>query len=186
MPAFFIYLRNITYYLMFVAVIGMLAPPGKYKKFVSLVMGFILLSTMAAPLARFGSELPVTDWFGGPVSNEAQNESRETAYTNWRNTYLRGAFEEQIIAQLENLLTQSGFIVYEVSVTFPDDFTRLDEVRITVSRDEPPRRVPFIRIQPVQVGEPEHAEACPASTAAKNIISQFYNLPTEHINVTVR
>ena len=61
MPAFFAYLRNITYYLMFATVAGMVAPAGKYRKFVSLVMGFILLAIMLAPLARWSGEVPITD-----------------------------------------------------------------------------------------------------------------------------
>ena len=186
MSAFFIYLRNITYYLMFAAVVGMLAPAGKYKKFVSLVMGFILLSIMIAPLARFSSGIPVTDWFHGLAHGEAANEDVESAYANWRNTYLRSAFETQLTMQLENLLSQDGFTVYEARFTFPEDFSHLTGVHVTVSRNETPQRVPFIRIQPVQVGAPEQQEVCPTATAAKNLISQFYNLPTTHIHVTVR
>jgi len=171
---------------MFAAVVGMLAPAGKYKKFVSLVMGFILLSMMITPLARFGSELPITDWFHGLAHSESLNEDFESSYANWRNTYLRSAFEAQLTMQLTNLLSQNGFTVYDTSFTFPDDFSHLTGVHVTVSREETPQRVPFIRIQPVQIGEPEQAETCPTSAMAKNLISQFYNLPVQHIYVTVR
>jgi len=186
MSAFFIYLRNITYYLMFASVVGMLAPAGKYKKFVSLVLGFTLVSVMIAPLARIGSQIQVTDWFSGLIFHETANQDWESSYANWRNTYLRGAFEEQLTIQLENMLAQDGFTVHAVSFTFPDDFSSLTSVNATVSREETPQRVPFIRIQPVQVGPPDQTEACPAATAAKNLISQFYNLPLSHIYVTVR
>ena len=186
MPAFFDYLRNITYYLMFAAVVGMLAPAGKYKKFVSLVMGFILLYLMIAPLSRFSPAAPITDWFPGPVFNAAQAEDPHRSYAHWRNTYLRGAFETQLTAQLENLLSQNGFVVYESRVAFLDDFTALTTVHVILSRAESPQRVPFIRIQPVQIGEAQPPEACATSIAAQNLISQFYNLPAQHIYVTVR
>ena len=171
---------------MFATVVGMLAPPGKYKKFVSLVTGFILLSVMIAPLSRLSSQLPVTDWFTGLISHETANDSWQDSYTNWRSTYLRSAFEEQLTSQLQNLLTQNGFTVYDVSFTFPNDFSHLTSVKATVSREEAPQRVPFIRIQPVQIGQPQQPEACPTATAAKKLISEFYNLPLEHIYVTVR
>jgi len=170
---------------MFVSVIGMLAPPGKYKKFVSLVTGFILLSIMIAPLARFNGEISVTDWFSG-IHTETLNQDIESSYVSWRGTYLRYAFEAQLGFQLENLLSQNGFTVYEKSFTFPEDFSRLDSVHVVVSREETPQRVPFIRIQPVQIGDPEPREACPTAIAAKNLISEFYNLNVEHINVEVR
>jgi len=169
---------------MFAAVVGMLAPAGKYKKFVSLVMGFILLSIMIAPLARFSGQLPVTDWFHGFAHSEP-NGDFESSYANWRNTYLRSAFEAQLAMQLTNLLSQNGFTVYDTLFIFPDDFSHLTSVHVTVSRQETPQRVPFIRIQPVQIGEPEQTENCPTSIAAKNLISQFYNLPAQHIYVTV-
>ena len=186
MQAFFLYIRNITYYLMFVTVVGMLAPAGKYKKFVSLVMGFTLISVMIAPLARFGRELPVTEWFTGLGTHE-EATATETSYTEWRDTYLRGAFEAQLRAQLTGLLEQNGFAVYSAEFAYTADFMRLTSVRVSVeARAEEPQRVPFIRIQPVRINEPTETETCQTSTAVKNLISQFYNLAQEHIYVTVR
>ena len=183
MSAFFIYIRNITYYLMFAAVVGMLAPAGKYKKFVSLVMGFTLIGVMIAPLARLGGELPVTGWFAG--MGDVAVGSAESDYANWRNTYLRSAFEAQLNRQLTDLLQQDGFTVHSASFTYTDCFTRLTGVRVNVSRHEQPQRVPFIRIQPVSVSNQLKTETCPTAAAAKNLISQFYNLPVQHIYVTV-
>jgi len=189
MFAFFPYLRNITYYLIVAVVVGMLAPAGKYKKFVSLVIGFILLAVMIAPLARFVPQLPATDWFAGLSALPFEGESGtnwEGQYNHWRNTYLRQAFEQQLTMQLEILLTQEGFAVHDLSFTFPECFSRLYSVAATVSREETPARVPFIRIQPVQITPTEPAQDCATATAAKNLISQFYNLPLAHISVVVR
>lgn len=184
MPAFFLYVRNITYYLMFVTVVGMLAPAGKYKKFVSLVMGFTLISVMIAPLARFGRELPITNWFEGLDIYE-NADSVESSYIQWRNTYLRDAFEAQLNRQLIGLLEQNGFTVHSANFTYSDDFMRLTSVQLEVSSQEAPQRVPFIRIQPVRVGQQLETETCQTATTIKNLISQFYNLPQEHIYVTV-
>jgi len=170
---------------MFAAVVGMLAPAGKYKKFVSLVMGFILLSVMIAPLVRFVPQLPVTDWFAG-LHTTSPTENWEAQYHHWRNSYFRQEFERQLHMQLETLLVQNGFYVHELAFTFPECFSRLDSVTATVSKEEAPQRVPFIRIQPVQISPPDAPEPCPTATSAKNLISQFYNLPLTHISVVVR
>jgi len=185
MPAFFTYLQNITYYLIFASVVGMLAPQGKYRKFVSLVMGFILLSLMIAPLTRFSDEIPITDWFTLPT-NTTPAADPQASYAHWRDTYLRGAFNQQLTTQLENLLHTNGFTVHDIGFTFPDDFSRIDSIYATVSREETPQRVPFIRIQPVQINRDETKPECPTSTEAKNLISEFYNLPQAHIHITVR
>ena len=184
MPVFFLYIRNITYYLMFVAIVGMLAPAGKYKKFVSLVMGFTLIGVMIAPLARFGRELPITNWFEGlGVYENADNV--ESSYIQWRNTYLRDAFEEQLHRQLVGLLEQNGFVVHSANFTYSDDFMRLTSMRLEVSGQEIEQRVPFIRIQPVRVAQQLETETCQTADTVKNLVSQFYNLPQEHIYVTV-
>ena len=184
MSAFFLYIRNITYYLMFVTVVGMLAPAGKYRKFVSLVMGFTLIAVMIAPLARFGRELPVTEWFAGLGTHE-NVDMTETSYTRWRDTYLREAFEAQLHGQLTGLLEQNGFTVRSARFTYTDDFMRLTSVRVEVSGAEIERRVPFIRIEPVRISDRLETETCQTAIAVKNLISQFYNLGQEHIYVTV-
>jgi len=185
--AFFEYLRNITYYLMFATVVGMIAPTGKYRKFVSLVMGFILLAVMLAPLARWSGEIPVTQWFSGVVPQYAMQVDAETNYTAWRSSYLRTAFESQLEMQLRNLLVQNDFIVYSAEFTYADDFSRITSVSVAVRRiEEQDRRVPFIRIEPVQINRGDDEEDCPTAEAAKNLISEFYNIDMAHIHVEIR
>lgn len=186
MPAFFLYLRNITYYLMFATVATMVAPAGKYRKFVSLVMGFILLATMLAPLARFSGEIPVTQWFYGIIPQEMHSADWESSYIKWRNTYLQGAFEAQLQAQLKNRLSLSGFTMHTAEFDYSDDFSTLTYVNVSVSQNTTQaRRVPFIRIEPVQIHTNEQTETCATATYVKNLISEFYNLPVSHIHVSV-
>jgi len=170
---------------MFAAVVGMIAPAGKYRKFVSLVMGFALLSIMLAPLASLQNRQAATDWLQGLVPQQSVSVSPETAYTIWRDTYLRSAFEAQLTTQLESLLVQNGFTMHSAHFTFLEDFSAITGIHVTVSREEVQERVPFIRIQPVQIGQPNANEDCPTTTVAKNLISQFYNLSHPHIHVTV-
>jgi len=168
---------------MFATVLSMFAPSGKYKKFVSLVMGFVLLALILQPLARFGhGEIPITDWFSNIFPQEVADDDWERAYLRWRNTYLRGAFEDQLSMQLESLL--SDFTVYSSEFTYSDDFSQITGVWVTVSQQEAQSsRVPFIRIQPVQIGQPE--EACETAERVKSLIAEFYNLSKSHIYVTV-
>ncbi|MCL1842576.1 MAG: stage III sporulation protein AF [Defluviitaleaceae bacterium] len=196
MPAFFDYLRNITYYLMFATMIGLFAPAGKYRKFVSLVLGFILLLLMIQPLSGFfgGRDIPVTQWFAGALQIPGTNgyaDDAESAYILWRDTYLRGAFEAQLESQFSRLMGVHGFTVYSVEFEFYD-FTQITSVWARLSRDlsqnAEPERLPLIRIQPpqirpIQIGE--DSQPCPVTQEAKTLISEFYNLNESHINVIV-
>ena len=196
MPAFFEYLRNITYYLMFATMVGIFAPAGKYRKYVSLVMGFVLLLLMVQPLAGFfgGRDIPVTQWFSGVPGIHGAFEP-DDAYAMFWDNHLRGAFEAQLEAQLSRLLSANGFALISAKFEYTQDFGQIESVRAEVRREElaEPERVPFIRIQPpqirpIRIGEaPENDsdEPCPYAVNVKNLISQFYNLPTSHIHVKV-
>ena len=175
--AFFSYLRNITYYLMFAAVVGIIAPGGKYKKFVSLVMGFILLSIMVAPLARFAVEtieLPHLNIGEAPQMPHGH--------------HLNDAFHAQLNAQLTSFLQQNNFEVHRTSVSFSDDFTTITRVQAEVSPGtyQVAQQVPFIRIVPVEITRSQGEAPCPTTLEVKNLISQFYNIELGHIYVTVR
>jgi energy-coupling factor transporter transmembrane protein EcfT len=178
---------------MFATVIGIFAPAGKYRKFVSLVLGFVLLLLMIQPLAGFfrGRDIPVTQWFAG-ISDGGGSLRGEFDYSMWWDNYFSQAFETQLETQLTRLLAENGFAVYSAEFSFADDF-EIAAIHVGVSRTEKPEagRVPFIRIQPpqirpIQIGETPSAESCPDSLAVKNLISEFYSLPLTHIHVNVK
>ena len=187
MPAFFEYLRNITYYLMFAALVGLVAPTGKYKKFVSLVMGLIMLALLLQPVRGFmGRQIPVTELFAGIMPQAGPHiAGPDDAYAIWRDTYLAAAFRAQLEAQLKGLLAQNGITMHSAGFEYTQDFSRITAVHVSVSRqEEATRRVPFIRIEPVRIGQ-EDAPEDPLVGEVKNLISGFYNLPAAHIYVEV-
>jgi len=185
MSAFFDYLRNISYYLLFAALVGLVVPSGKYKKYVSLVMGLILLVLMLQPIRHFfGTEIPVTQWFNEIIQPTGQTNN-DSHYTNWRDIYLASAFEGQLNTQVEGLLSRNNITLHGAAFTFTQDFSRITSVSIQVSREEtPPGRVPFIRIEPVQITQDAPTED-PLTDEVKNLIAGFYNLPLTHIHVKI-
>ncbi|MCL2225903.1 MAG: stage III sporulation protein AF [Defluviitaleaceae bacterium] len=195
MPSFFEYIGNITYYLLFAAVVGIFAPVGKYRKFVSLVLGLVLLVLMVQPLVGIfgGNDIPVTQWFAGAVPT-MENSGASGNYEAWWDEHLRGSFEAQLEQQVARLLNGAGFEVHSAAFDYSSCFGEITGVRVRVSRAEVSQsgedgRVPLIRIKPpeirpIRIGET--AEICPHTETVKNLISQFYNLPTSHIYVEVR
>jgi stage III sporulation protein AF len=47
------YTKNISIYLIFDAFIGIITPSNKYKKYISLISGLILILMMLAPINKF-------------------------------------------------------------------------------------------------------------------------------------
>lgn len=194
MPAFFQYARNITYYLLFAALLGMAAPNDKYKKYIALVSGFILICLILQPLKPLLSGgIPVTELFARivPVPQAAAAESGEgasfeTTYEQWRYETLKSAFEEQLDTQLSELLSHNGYELEEAEYECADDFSRIQRISVTVTaKPDTETRKPFIRIEPVRISAGEGDES-DESDAVKKVISDFYGLPSEHIHVRVR
>ncbi|MCL2203074.1 MAG: stage III sporulation protein AF [Defluviitaleaceae bacterium] len=189
MSAFFSYITNITYYLLFAGVAHRVAPAGKYRKFVTLVTGFVLVIMVIAPLRNFSADFDGLDFFAGvaglPILQPAFAPG-EPGYTALHRAHLSAAFEEQLTIQLRGMLARSDITLHEASFSYTEDFTRITGAWVSVSRAEEPRRVPFIRIEPVRVNREAAAEAHPLASEAKNLIADFYNLPHEHIHVILR
>ena len=169
---------------MFATVIGLFASQGKYRKFVSLVLGFVLLLLMIQPLAVFFGGRDVPRWFAGMPGFEASLANLD--YHDLWDSHLRDMFEAQLEAQLANLLTD--FTVHSAEFEYSDDFMELTLVRVSVG-EKIPERVPFIRIQPpqirpVRIGDYE-PDNCSVTETVKTLISEFYNLPKSHIHVKV-
>ena len=185
MSAFFDYIRNITYYLLFASLVGLIAPTGKYKKYVSWVIGLVLLVLLLQPLRHIiGTQIPVTQWFEGLVSQPIGHEDN-SSYENWRDSHLAAAFEEQLHIQITELLNREGITVHDSSFAYTEDFSRLTSVQLVISQEEQEtRRVPFIRIEPVQIQRDDPPED-PLIDKVKNLISGFYNLPHSHIYVEI-
>jgi hypothetical protein len=180
MPSFLEYLRNITYYLLFASLIGLAAPAGKYRQYVKLVTGIILVLLIIRPLGNFsrGTGVPVTDWFlAAHVSDTAD-------YTGMYASALHSAFEEQLRVQLEALLNQNGYELSHAEFSYQQDFSRIDSLSVTVSAPGEDGKRPFIRIEPVRIGGADGDET-ESQTAddVKKLISGFYHLPMAHIHV---
>ena len=188
---FFDYISNIIYYLIFASVAGIFAPAGKYRKFVSLVLGFVMLLLIIQPLAGIFGDVPVTDWFASAMPVPAMHAGDESAYAEMWDNHLRSSFESQLEAQLSRMLSSNGFVLHRADFSYSADFSRITAVRVSVSeKDEPEQgRIPFIRIvppeiRPVQIGEVAE-EISPQVQTVRNLISEFYNLAAQHIYVEV-
>jgi len=182
MSAFFDYLRNITYYLLFASLVGLIAPTGKYRKYINWVMGLVLLVLMLQPIMSIvGGQIPVTQWFEGMFAYEQTDNG---SYEHWREAHLSAAFEEQLHAQVERLLLSENIYLHNASFSYSDDFSRITFIRLIVSRQEENQRVPFIRIEPVQINRNESLED-PLIEKVKNMIAVFYNLNQTHIHVEI-
>ncbi|MCL2364702.1 MAG: stage III sporulation protein AF [Defluviitaleaceae bacterium] len=185
MQSLFAHITNITYYLLLAAAAHMLAPAGKYRKFVSLVTGFVLIAVILSPLRSIGRDFDVADFFNSISAGEAPFSADTGGHEGLRHEWLAAAFDEQLTAQLAHLLAREGIALHEAAFSHNEDFSRILSAELVVSRDSA-ARVPFIRIEPVQVGRGQAADDDPLATEVKNLVADFYGIPHAHIDVITR
>jgi len=185
MAAFFEYLRNITYYLMFMAVVGLIAPSGNYKKYIAVVMGIMLIGVVINPItAGLGqSSLPMTEIFGNilPAPTASQSD-----HFFWQQEQIQAAFHAQLTAQVDALLARNGYQLISADWETSEDFTTIRNIRLQARVVETaPTPVPFIRIKPIRVAPYQPMEEPEEAREIKNLISDFYDLSVDNIYVEI-
>ena len=188
MPAFFEYLRNITYYLIFMAVVGVIAPSGNYKKYIALIMGVVLIGIVITPIIS-GLErpsVPMTELFGNimPMPDTGQSD-----FFHWQQQQVRDIFHSQLTDQIGSLLIRNGYELISAEWETSEDFTYIRQIFLTIRAVESlPAPVPFIRVEPVRIAPYRPAEETEETHKLKKLISDFYDMSLDniHINITER
>ena len=185
MTVFFDYIRNIQYYLVFMALVGVMAPNGKYKKYIALVMGLALVGLVLSPLTGFlqGAPLPAPAIFS--LSEPFAPHEALVTGSFWEDGPLRDAFHGQLTAQTTALLSHHGYTLLDARWETTPDFSHVTAVWLTVAPgDAPPTRRPFIHVAPVRIAP--YQPAPPETTEhmhIKNWLADFYTMSAGHIHV---
>lgn len=193
MSAFFEYISHITYYLVFMAIVGVVAPSGHYKKYIALVMGIMLIGIVLDPITGLLTRdaVPVTELFGNimPIPM-IDSELDQGSHANWQHEQVQMVFHSQLTSQLDSLLARNGYELISADWATSEDFTYIRQLSLQVKVIETaPAPVPFIRVAPVRIApyqpleqEDEEAEEI---LAVKKLISDFYNMSMDNIHVEI-
>jgi stage III sporulation protein AF len=83
--------RNIAVFIIFTSFVGMILPNGKYRAYIDLLFGLILILLIAEPIIGF-----TQNGFGGGVSFETGDESDFGLYTEMQDELVAEALSAQI------------------------------------------------------------------------------------------
>ncbi|MCL2399240.1 MAG: stage III sporulation protein AF [Defluviitaleaceae bacterium] len=196
MSAFFEYISHITYYLIFMAIVGVVAPSGNYKKYIALVMGIMLIGIVVGPVTGLFTRdtIPVTELFANimpiPMFDSGLDVNRSN-HANWQYEQVKIAFHSQLTSQVKTLLMRNGYEIISAEWVTSEDFTYINQLFLQVKIIETaPTPVPFIRVAPVRVApyQPldETEENAEEIMEIKKLVSDFYNMSMDNIHVEIR
>lgn len=181
----------------------MIVPNSKYKKFVNLTLGFVMIFIVLSPLQTLigGFSAPVdeiVDKLTGQINTDVI--SKEAAfYTESNKQLVISEYKARLNEQTKEKINAGGvfeFISSDFSIDSTEDgFGTILAVSVTLrEKAAEPTQKPLIRIEPVSVesvsvfspirtGAPEPDS--PDILSIKKVISDFYNLSYDNIYITV-
>ena len=191
------YVRNIAFYLIFMSLAGVILPEGKYKKYINVILGLVLIVILLSPFYRFLNtgnfdvddlldSLNISTAFTSDISN----------YEDMRNRVIKGEFLVSLRSHTENILRDSEYeyALNDISADFDINTGEIRSIHLKVQkRASPPdeteqTRRPFIRIEPIRIsnsfGTP--IEESQEITNMRRMISHFYGVPIENILIDVQ
>ena len=198
------YIRSVALFIIFMTLAEVILPKSRYKGYISLTLGFVLILIVLGPLQG------ILGGFSGAGATArltgALNRNAMTIYAAGRDEAQRAAvaaeFKNLLAGQIKEEVNRGAdysFVSADIEVDMSEEnFGGINSISITVSEKEAePEKKSFIRVEPVTV-EPisafsppreESAAVSAAESAAslelKKSVSGFYNLSSNNIYITV-
>jgi stage III sporulation protein AF len=181
------WIRNLAYFLIFGAVVGIILPSKKYKEYIELCLGLVLVIMLMGPITRLiGSRgIPINDFFAG-LEQRMDDSSLpdDSQYRELQQQMLQQSFDEQAATQLKAILSKEGFELVSVNVQASEDYSQITGIWLTIATQSNSTDRPFVYVEPVQPYASD-AEDSAEVTKLKKSISGFYNMSIDNIHITV-
>lgn len=197
------YIRSISVFLILLSFVRILTPHSKYKCYIDLVLGFIMISVVVSPAAKIlGGAVKPLDALLPKLNykiNSYDIKNEEYIYES-RNRMILSTYTDELKKQIDTLVKPSGvYVMEDAEFTIgenEDDFGDILRIRVLLSEKDlnaAKNDISFIRIDGVKVRLPnqkakeeELTDTDEEIIKIKNLISGFYNLSVDNIYITVR
>ena len=195
------YIRNLAVFLVFASFIGIISPGKKYKAYIDLVLGIILIFVLTAPLAGVINALAggSGDIFADmSLAYDRAALSRQIAYADdAQQSAILQIYKDGLAEQTRRLIENHGefeFLVADFAIDVAENFGAILGMELVVQgRDAATRflRVDPVRIEPVIGGRGQPAAQnqndveCPHILSLKNLLASFYNLDKQRIHIKI-
>lgn len=178
------YISNIAIFLVFAVFAEIILPDSKYRGYINLIAGFILIMILLKPVGKlFTQSENFFESFVMNIDNELSHkiiENEETFYTDKQREIIKEKYCEELKQQAAQIL--GGYCTVEdVNFVFDKESLRIQNAEFVIFVHE--KEKSFFRIERREDLENEQAEYI---KNIKNIISNFYNLSFDNINIIVR
>lgn len=180
---FYSYIKNIILFLIFMSFIQVILPNSKYRSYINLVFGMILIFIMISPLKIMFNNVKSIESF--KVFNEdiEANINIDTKkYIDIQNKMVENAFKDNIKMQIQNIL-KDKYIVQEIDLKLSESKYKeinISQIELTLTKTKKDIYVkPFNEDKNIENMKNKEIDNI------KNIICNFYNITIDSIFITI-
>jgi len=177
------FVRNIAVFLIFAAFVEIIVPNEKYRGYIKSIFGFFIIIIILTPIFEiFGNKngsASIFDYVGNEL-NKTIMEKEGDFYDEKQKEIIRKNFAENLSKQAEKIL-ENLCVVHEARFYLKDDGFDIDRAEFVVEQKEESKS--FFRIEKIETQEEKDSKFF---ENVKKIISDFYNLPFDNINIRNR
>ena len=178
---FYNYIKNIIFFLIFMSFIQVILPTNKYRSYINLIFGMILVFIMIEPLNILFDNVKNIEAITIFNEDDFKNNNIDiNKYKNIQNEMVKSAFKDNIKKQIETILKDNYFIK-DIEVSLYEnkyDEINIQEIQLTLTSNNKNIYVkPFKEDNDLKLKEQKEIDNI------KNSISQYYNLNIENISI---
>lgn len=178
---FYNYIKNIIFFLIFMSFIQVILPTNKYRSYINLIFGMMLVFIMIEPLNILFDNVKNIEAITIFNEDDFKNNNIDiNKYKNIQNEMVKSAFKDNIKKQIETILKDNYFIK-DIEVSLYEnkyDEINIQEIQLTLTSNNKNIYVkPFKEDNDLKLKEQKEIDNI------KNAISQYYNLNIENISI---
>lgn len=204
MGQFINYINNIAMMLVFVSFTGMILPEEKYKKYINLIIGIIIIIVITGPILELFSKrnLKTEDIMKSMELsiNKSMMAKERTFYKEEELILILDVYKESIYGQLETIVKNEGYEITDWNIeisTEEESFGEIEDIYMALSSSkDSKKKEKLIKIEKIEIkpglslnnfksSDFLTAEKEEEIKSIKNYILSFYNLSVDNIHIIV-
>ena len=175
---FYDYIRNIILFLVFMSFIQVILPNNKYRSYINLVFGMILIFIMIKPIDSILNGINNVDSLNifNNQDFEINSNIDSEKYKDIQNQMVKNAFQDNIKVQIESIL-KNEYVIKKINLElYENKYEEINIDKIYLTLNEFNKNIyikPFNEDKNIENLEKKEINDI------KKLISDFYNMPWE-------
>lgn len=200
------WVKNIILFMVLTSIISNLLGKSSYKKYINLVTGIILVILVISPLLKLFQLDKTLDYYftTNTLLADAQDlDSQLKSMENGQKNAIFNEYKEQIKIQVAKILEDDKIQIYDIEVTIDEDDSSSNYGNITSltvfggysqekTKSNEAINIDSVKIDEINIDEQEdeidkgNIYLSPYEINAKNKLSDFYNISSDNINISIQ